>query len=73
MPEEEEDSGKGLGGPAPEYGGDKSPGKFDDYEIQMLLWLKTTNLKGSSRGPALLKRLKDKAFDAAKHMAKDAA
>ena len=44
---------------------------FKDYAIQVRLWLATTKVKASSRGPLLLKNLTGTLFDDLKHLAKD--
>ena len=70
----DDDHGGGGGGdrsnagPPPAWDGSTA---FKDYAIRVRLWLATTKVKASSRGPLLLKNLTGTPFDDLKHLAKD--
>ena len=61
----------GSNAPPPEFDGDKSDQKFDNYVIKAKLWLRTTSLEPSARGPRMLQGLKNDAFEALKHLVDD--
>lgn len=58
-------------GPPPSYDGDRRPGKWEDYKLRAKLWLKTTTIAETSRGPRMLQQLTGRAFDTMKFMAED--
>ncbi len=58
-------------GPPPTYNGSLEVGVFNDYVIKATIWLNTTNVKATARGPRLPRALTDVAFDNFKHLALD--
>ena len=56
-------------GPPPEWDGVQCA--FEDYLIRARIWLSTTRAKPRTRGPLLLKALKDTPFQDFKYLAKD--
>lgn len=58
-------------GPPPTYDGSRLPGAWEDFRLRARLWLKTTTIAPSSRGPRMLQQLSGRAFDTMKHMAED--
>lgn len=58
-------------GPPPTYDGNKTPGAWEEFKVRARLWLITTPIEASSRGPRLLNALSGKAFDSMKHFAED--
>ena len=58
-------------GPPPAYDGDRKPGAWEDYKLRAKLWLRTTTIAETSRGPRMLQQLSGKAFDTMKYMCDD--
>lgn len=58
-------------GPPPGYDGDRKPGAWEDYKLRAKLWLRTTTIAETSRGPRMLQQLSGKAFDTMKFLADD--
>ena len=58
-------------GPPPSYDGDRRQGQWEDYRIRARLWLKTTTIAETSRGPRMLQQLSGRAFDTMKYLAED--
>eukprot|EP00435_Cladocopium_sp_Y103_P056796 s1568_g19.t1 len=58
-------------GPPPTYDGDRKPGAWEDYKLRAKLWLRTTTIAETSRGPRMLQQLSGKAFDTMKYMCDD--
>ena len=58
-------------GPPPSYDGDRKPGAWEDYRLRARLWLRTTTIAETSRGPRMLQQLSGKAFDTMKYLAED--
>ena len=40
-------------GPPPSYDGDRRPGAWEDYKLRAKLWLRTTTIAETSRGPTV--------------------
>ena len=58
-------------GPPPTYDGDRKPGAWEDYKLRAKLWLRTTTIAATSRGPRMLQQLSGRAFDTMKYMCDD--
>ena len=43
-------------GPPPAYDGDRKPGAWEDYKLRAKLWLRTTTIAETSRGPRMLQK-----------------
>ena len=63
------DQNRTNAGPPPEWDGVQRA--FEDYLIRARIWLSTTRAKPRTRGPLLLKALKDTPFQDFKYLAKD--
>ena len=66
---DDDDTGRTNAGPPPEWDGVQCA--FEDYLIRARIWLATTRAKPRTRGPLLLKALKETPFQDFKHLAKD--
>ena len=63
--------GKGGGSQPPEWDGVQP--SFQDWLIKARLWIATTRARPKTQGPLILQRLSGQAFQALKHLARDAA